>query len=681
MILPDYHNNEHRRRSVSAIGILLGFLLVMSVLPGRTSAQDDKRDLTSLNIEDLMNIEIVSSAKKAESLRLTASAAYVITQDDIRRSGATSIPELLRMAPGLHVGRLDNSTWAISSRGFNGRFANKLLVLIDGRSVYSPLFSGVHWDVQDLLLEDVERIEIIRGPGAALWGANAVNGVINVITKHSSKTRGGFVAVSTSTTEPAVSSVRYGGSIGSIGSYRVYGKYFNRENFTDLAGRLTSNNWDALRGGFRIDLSATDSDSLNIQGDIYRGDAGKILESATLTPPFSSPVYYNNRMRGGNLLARWNRTLSDRSATELKVYYDKSERTELFGREQVNTLDLDFQHRLPWDSRQDIVWGAGFRINRDHLAGNFPFSLDPPSRTEHVFNAFLQDEITIVKNVLRVTLGAKFEDTNHTDPTVLPNARVLWTPDNRQTIWGAVAHAHRNPARSDRDANVTVRIFPGPSGILNFVTVLGDKNAPPEELTAYEGGYRLQSGRALLEVAAYYNRYGNLVTFEPGIPFFETSPVPHITLPVRFSNLRSADTFGIETNGNWAVTNRWRLSGGFTWYKAVTRTDPSSQDRFANQEQGNNPGHQFSLRSYLQLPKNFELDASAYYASKLPNLAVPAHTRFDFRLGWRPSETLAFSFGAKDVVNATHRELRGQVTESNPSAIPREVYGKIAWSF
>src|SRR5437879_4231967 len=389
-------------------------LAMVTLLFVASSPAQNKIDVTTMSVEDLMNMQVTSVSKRTQKVADAAAAIFVLTQEDIRRSGATSIPEALRLVPGLEVARIDQNKWAIGSRGFNGRFDNKLLVLIDGRSVYTPLFSGVYWNVQDVMLEDVDRIEVIRGPGATLWGANAVDGVINVITKKAKATQSAVVTAGAGTDERAAGGVRYGGKLGDNTYYRAYTKYFDWGPSAYPSGMTAHDGWDALRGGFRADWTPAGANSLTLQGDVYRTRFDETLTVASLSAPYSNTFPNNGKYSGGNILGRWNHT-SEGSSMSLQMYYDNTTITDhsLFGDHQ-NILDLDFQHGFHVGDSQQFVWGLGYRSIHDKNDASFTVSLQPNQVTLNQFSTFLQDEISLVDNRLQFTRGSKFEHNKFT---------------------------------------------------------------------------------------------------------------------------------------------------------------------------------------------------------------------------------------------------------------------------
>lgn len=443
-------------------------ILFIMLCATRLPAADLKaeEDIFTLGILDLMNTKVTTVSRKPQQLANAAAAIHVITQEDIRRSGATSIPEVLRLAPGVQVARIDANKWAISIRGFNGRFATKLLVLMDGRSVYSPLFSGVFWDLQDTVLADIERIEVIRGPGAALWGANAVNGVINIITKSSAETIGGHVNFGGGTEERSFATARYGMSLSEATNLRVYGKYVDRDAQADAAGNRAHDNWHTTRGGFRLDSQDRDGDLLTFQGDYLdgkRGETAQISQLPTpLDPAVSHSVNLENPVSGGNLLARWQRNLSATSSFSGQLYYDHATLNAFNTRAKTDTFDLDFQHRFACGSKQDIVWGLGFRFGHDEIDNSFTINFLPAERDSQLYSAFVHDEIALVPEYLSLILGSRFEHNRYSGFEIQPNGRLLWTPDPHHTVWASVSRAVRTPSRGEQDILYRQSVIPPP---------------------------------------------------------------------------------------------------------------------------------------------------------------------------------------------------------------------------
>ncbi|PYT54926.1 MAG: hypothetical protein DMG46_21055, partial [Acidobacteria bacterium] len=612
-------NRDHKTGPVKRAGriFLAGFLSVL--LAGSTVAQNPRNvpDVTAMSMEDLMNLQVTSVSKRTQKVADAAAAIFVLTQEDIRRSGATSIPEALRLVPGLEVARIDQNKWAIGSRGFNGRFDNKLLVLIDGRSVYTPLFSGVYWNVQDVMLEDVDRIEVIRGPGATLWGANAVDGVINVITKKAKATQSAVVTAGAGTEERAAGGVRYGSKLGDNTYYRAYTKYFDWRPSVYPSGVTAHDGWDALRGGFRADWTPAGANSLTIQGDVYRSRFDETLTVASLSAPYSNTFPNDGKYSGGNILGRWNHT-SEGSSMSLQMYYDNTTITDhsLFGDHQ-NILDIDFQDGFHAGNSQQFVWGLGYRSIHDKNDASFTVSLQPNQVTLNQFSTFLQDEISLVDNRLQITLGSKFERNEFTGFEIEPNARLLWNLTPNQSIWTAVSRAVRTPALTEEGLRLNSQVIPpgtpaNPTPLPAVVAVFGSHQFNSEDLLAYELGYRVQATKNLsLDIATFYNNYSNLRTAEPGAPYPEGSPAPtDFVIPFVAGNKMSGGTYGVELFADWKVVPKWRLVGSYSYLQMDIHKNIDSQDPTPDNPNGSSPRHQWYLRSSVDLPKHFEQDTT-----------------------------------------------------------------------
>jgi len=670
---------SRRQKRISA-WLFLGALVLLT-RPGW--CQRDRDDLTQASLEDLMNVRVTSVSRKEQKLSKVAAAIYVITQEDIRRSGATTIPDLLRMVPGLDVAQVDANAWAISSRGFNDQIANKLLVLIDGRSVYDPMFSGVFWDQQNVPLEDIERIEVIRGPGATVWGANAVNGVINIITKSSKATQGGLVTAGAGSSE-AHGLIQYGGKIGSEGTYRIFGGYDNYDQLVDEFGQPAADGWHLDHGGFRSDWDLSGRDALTVEGDILAGRERQTLNSfVSLSPPLSGEFSDAIRPGAGDLLGRWTHTFLGRSDIALQVYYDGVNRTALGVRELYHTFDMDFQHHLAFGSRQDVVWGFEHRHTSDDILPGYAISLNPASRSENLSSAFLQDEFRLADS-LSLTLGSKLEHNSYTGFEAEPSARLVWSPAERQTLWAAVSRAIRQPSRTDVNIRVNDAAFPGPGGVNTLVSTFGNPNFKSEEVLAYELGYRVEPiDRVSLDLATFYNVYQNLRTVEPEAPTFESTPLPpHVLIPQMFGNGMHGRTYGAELSADWSVVDRWKLTGSYSWLNMRLQLDPTSLDvSGATAAVGQSPRNQFQVRSYLTLPGRIDCDTSLYYVDQLPAVMTPAYTRVDARLAWHATESIELSIVGQNLLNERHFEFNDNIEQTDPSQAKRSVYGRMTWRF
>jgi len=642
-------------------------------------AYTNQDELINLSVEDLLNVEVISVAKKAKSLNDSPAAIFVITQDDIKRIGATSVPEALRLAPGLDVARIDSNKWAISARGFNGRFANKLLVLIDGRSIYTRAFAGVYWENQDVMLEDVERIEVIRGPGATLWGANAVNGVINIITKHSSDTQGGLLIAGGGTEEQGFGAFRYGGQLNSDTTARAYIKGFKRDENSNPSGSEANDDWDKVQGGFRMDSQLSSHDKLTIQGDAYRSEINQNSTFPQITPPYQTNFNETIDTFGGNLLARHQHTFSSTSDYSLQVFYDFYERKEAFIKENRHVIDIDFQHRFALLGWNDLVWGAGYRYNHDNFDSGFGEAI-PSSRSNHLFNAFIQDEITLIDDTLWLTLGSKFEHNDYSGFEAQPTARLMWAPHHQHRFWGAVSRAVRTPSRLEHDMNTLQTVEPPKPPFQPTVAVglEGNSNFDSEEVISYEIGYRTTFINNLsIDFTAFYNNYQNLRSGELGQLNFLSNP---FNIPLQIENNYSAHTYGFEIASVWQMLDWWRWDANYS----LLKTDFNKQD--AIDTIGSSPQQHVSLRSSISPWNNIELDVLFRYVdtntsvSSFGTAVIKDYVSMDIRLAWQPIDNLELSLVGQNLLAEQHFEYRQEYTTSD-TEIDRGMYGKLAWRF
>ncbi len=645
-------------------------------------AQDQPVDLTKKSIQALMNIEVTSVSKREQKLSQTASAVFVITQADIRRSGATNIPDLLRMVPGLDVAQINANTWAVTARGFNGRFSNELLVLLDGRSVYTPTFDGVFWDVLDMPLEDIDRIEVIRGPGASVWATNAVSGVINIITKSASTTPGGFVEALAGNTAQGFGTVQYDRGIGSRTSFRVFAKYLNEDHFPGLTGQDGGDGWNDARIGFRTDTHLSPKDVLTFEGDLYRGREGApALGAVTIGSPLVQTQSEVN-LGGGYLLGRWNRNYSPRAGISIQASYDEYERNDLLG-ETRGTSDISFQNHFGCGDRQDLIWGVEYRYSQSRTVGSEFLSLHPPNLKTNMFSAFVQDELAVVPEHLLLTLGTKLEHDNYTGFDALPTVRLTWTPAASQTLWAAVSKADRDPASVDEALKVSAGGFTGPDGPVELY-IVGNPNVKKEVLVAYETGYRIALSEGItLDLAAYFNRYTDRETSEPGTPFFEPTPSPpHVVLPLIYENLMGGETQGFEAAVNWRVAPRWTLSPGYAFERIHMRLSPISQDTTSVAEaEGSTPKNSAQLRSHVAVARALSWNTSAYFVGRLTDPAVPSYTRLDSGITWHWRCGLSLSLVGQNLLKDRHEEFIDLTGSAATTLIKRSAYLECKWDF
>ncbi len=638
---------RYKRAGIVALGAVLETAAALAA--DSSAGLRSPQDIARLRIEELADIEITSVSKKQELLSDAAAAVFVITHEDIRRAGATSLPEALRLAPNLQVAQTNANTYAISARGFNIGGANKLLVLIDGRSVYSPLNSGVFWDAQNVMLEDVERIEVISGSGGTLWGSNAVNGVINIITRKAADTQGALLSLGAGNRE-SMAAVRQGWKLGDDASMRVYAKGFRRTDTENAAGVGAGDSWHARQAGFRADWGA-EGNGVTLQGDVYEG-------------VYDLPSNLDDKTRsGGNLLGRWSRTLASGSSFQVQAYFDRVRQTVPgvagFG-ESSDTYDIQAQHRFTLGNAHDLVWGGGYRLWRNVQTNGPLIAFVPPSFDLKLADLFVQDTISLDEH-LKLTLAAKLEHNSYTGMEIQPNARLAWKPNEHSLLWSAVSRAVRTPSRVDRDFYV-----------LNFpaLPLQGGPDFRSEKLTAYEIGYRAQPSPSLsYSVSAFYNAYDYLRTIEPG-------PGGAVVL----GNQIEGNTYGVEMWGSYRINDDWRLSAGYSALRERLQYKPDSARSPLNgsvtSATGNDPAHQFSLRSTMNLPHATELDLTLRRIGALPDPAVPAYTALDARLGWHVSKDLELSFSATNLTDGRHPEFGAAPSRSE---IGRSFFLSLLW--
>ncbi len=613
---------------------------------GDVYADDTLTHLKALSLQELSATTVSIATKNQQPINETPSAVFVISHEEIRRSGMQSIPEVLRKVPGLEVARVDANQWAISSRGFNGIYANKLLVMVDGRTVYDPLNSGVYWNEQDYPLEDIDRIEVIRGPGATLWGSNAVNGVINIITRSSQESQGLLLSGGTSKEEPGFGTFRYGGEINPDFHYRIYGKYNHRDDFHFGNGDKANDRLDMGRAGFRSDWTPDARKNLIVQGDYFNGD---MQQSLSNLDPMAPVIADNAKKYGGNLLLRWQQTLENNSRLQIRSYFDHAVRNQVRLDYRRSTFDLDLQHNFRLQEH-NLTWGAGYRFNSDLLEQKQALLyFDPAQRDVHLFNVFGQDEWRFLDDNLRFIYGSKVEHNDFTGFEIQPSARLLWMPNRQHSLWGAVSRAVRVPARVDHDLNVLFNVGPGTNA-----NILGDDNFDSESAITYELGYRFFPGDAFnIDTTLFYSDYGRLSTTEPQTPIVSGQ---NTTIPFLIANKANGETYGWETALNWRVSENWRMQGSYSLFGIALHRRDGSLDSAAEIAEGNSARNRFNLSSYLNLPYQLEFDAHWYYSDRLVN-QVRAYHRVDLRLGWQPNLHFELAVGAQNLLDNRHLEF------------------------
>jgi iron complex outermembrane receptor protein len=608
--------------------------------------------------QDLSALTVTSVAKRSQRLGDTAAAVYVITQEELRRAGIYSIPEALRLVPGMQVAKSSSDRWAVSSRGFNGTLNNKLLVLIDGRAIYTPVFSGVYWGDQSTSINDIDRIEVIRGPGASLYGANAVNGVINIITKSAEDTQGNLVSATTTSKGNGMYEARHGGKTNDNSYYRAYAQY------VDAAS------WYKGRTGFRLDGKSADKDTYTLQGDAYGGGQDASLNTWTLVSPFRETVISTDDSYGGNLLGRWNHKISKDSELSLQTYIDHYARLESNFDQHVSTADVQLQQTIRLDERNNFVWGAGARLNYLDLVSTFSASVNDRYDLQHIVNAFVQDEYALVPETLYLTLGSKFEHNNFTGFEIQPSTRLAWHLTQNQTLWGAISRAVRTPSSIEEDVNVLGLVTAGPTKS----RIIGNPNQKSEELIAYELGYRIQPASNLsFDTALFFNDFDKLQTIATAGAFFTGSNGSTI-IPYAYNNLGSGQVYGAEIAANWNINNDWRLAGSYTYLTMNLRVFPGTAISLESSELLA-PRNQFSVQSYYNLSDTVHWDNMIYYVDHL-SAPINDYVRYDTRIAWLAMPGLEISLIGRNLIDP-HKEFPTQPQVETD----RSLIGQILWKF
>jgi iron complex outermembrane recepter protein len=638
-------------------------------------------DLTGASLEDLMNIQVTSVSMKEQSLSKTASSIYVITQDDIRHSGATMVPDLLRMVPGVEVARINENTWAIGIRGFNDRYSGQVLVLIDGRSVYSPAFSGVYWDQQTMPLENIERIEVIRGAGGTIWGANAMNGVINIISKSSNDTHGGLASTTAGSQDQAQGLLQYGGTAGADGSYRVYGRYTTNGDSPSLPGQPAVDDGHESQMGFRSDWNLSPHDKLTVQGDVLGASEAQTvttLNSANLPNSYT----FNNRVlvANGNMLARWSHTFTNGSEATVQVYYDRVRRFDQ-GLNVQNTGDFDFHYHFHAGSRNDIVTGLGYRVTNQNFQDGYLMTVGDGHRTDSLYSGFIQDEIRLTDSA-SLTIGSKFEHNAYTGFEYEPSIQFAWSPATGQTVWASASRAIQQPSWVFADVQWDETAVTIPAAGAAVVHISGNPQLPATAVLDYEVGYRTKlSERLSLDTTISYADYNHLQTVESQMPFFTLTPAPsHLVLPDVFGDLGNSRSYGAEASAHVDLAKWWRISPGFSYLQTHFTLDPGSNDTAFLSTPGDSPKRQAQLRSNIKLPHNVEWDTSVYYVGSLASGPVPAYTRLDSRFGWHIGRFVDASITGQNLLTPRHIETLDGI-QVTPLETARAVVAKIVWHF
>jgi iron complex outermembrane receptor protein len=657
------------------LSIISAFLFVL--IPSLVMAESPSQTLSELDFDELMQLKITSVSKKSEKLSEAAAAVYVVTEDEIRRSGATNIPEALRLVPGVDVAQIDPNKWAVSIRGFNGRFANKLLVLIDGRSVYTPSFSGVYWEYFDYLMKDIARIEVIRGPGATLWGANAVNGIINIITREAGENPGGALSVSAGEEYKGVS-IRQGGELSDNMQLRAYAKGKRLDESVNLVGEGQDNGGDYLQTGFRLDIQPNDEQSLTFQGDLYRDD----LNQEHILPTYQAPYteIYNGDIdaKGGNVGVSWGVLTGLDSEVTARFNYDFYDHQEIKYSEDRQTFNVELQHQFSPFNNHEFIWGGGYRLSENNFTSTEYVVTSNVSGDSEIWNLFFQDNISFPEQNITLTLGAKLENNNYTGTEIQPNIRVAWVPTAKVTWWAAISRANRTPSRADNELVVfSGAIYDPTIGAVVASKGYGSSDFKSEQLDAYEFGSRWKlTPQISLDFAAFYNDYDNLRSTLIGSIDYSNYP-DYLSVPLYLNNTIQGHSKGFELLMNWQASSaaRFRFVYNYLDIQLNDEQENSSSSQIISLDEDRSLSHQVSLWGAFDLSPTLEIDARLYYNAERSwrTEKIDAIVDADLRLGWRANESLDLSLVGR---NLLHSEEQAFIAEAwgSASAIERNIF-------
>ncbi len=635
-------------------------------------------DLTQLSIEALMNIKVTSVGKKSQNLSNSAAAIFVITNEDLKRSGVTNIPDALRMVPGVNVARIDSNKWAVSCRGFNSRFGSKLLVLIDGRSIYTQSFSGVYWENNDVMLEDVDRIEVIRGPGATLWGANAVNGVINIITKNSRDTHGGILFASGGNLEKTITGFRYGGSLGKDADWRVYAKYNARNELESVNSGDAGDDWKTVQSGFRMDSRPTAGDSVRFQGDVYHDRINQALYLVKDSSPFMGISSLDTIVTGGNLLTCWRHALAPTSDFSFQMYYDTTRRSKDIYDEKRDNIDMDFQYHFAAGDNHDIISGLRYRYTHGDFSNSSLVKMDPVKKHDDLYSAFIQDDISFLEKRIHFILGSKFEHNDYSGFETQPSVRLMWNINFKNKLWGAVSRAVRTPSIAEKDVKIPYAAYTSPiPGIPLIVNFIGNKSYGSEKLTAYELGYRFIPTKSLsVDVTLFYNDYDSLRTVKIMAPDFTgTSFIQNLML----ENDLSGNTYGCEIAASCRMSKFFKCDIAYSFLN--TNLNHSGSGGF--------PRHQASVRGQFNLSGTVELNtwfryvdeySTSYIFSRSGEYKLDNYITMDLQLGWEITPKIELSLAGRNLFSGSRVEFVPEAF-SLPVEVEPSFYGKLTYKF
>jgi iron complex outermembrane receptor protein len=678
--------------ATALVPVFLSLLIYSSAF----ADEDDGADLADLSLDELLSTEITTLSRKAENLASAPAAVQVISQSDIRRSGARSIPELLRMVPGMQVAQIDGNKWAVTSRGYNGRFANKLLVLMDGRSLYNPMLSGVQWDAQATDIATIERIEVIRGPGATMWGSNAVNGVVNIITKHAADTQGVNVGV-LGGMDGYESVLRYGAEAGD-GAFRVFGKFMDRDGNVNLMGEDIEDFAEMVRVGARYDWDRNEKKAFTLGFQAYSGESGDYRITRSLVPPFESIIDSVTEVSGTFVTASWLLDISEESDLAIHAYFDKHERKGYTYDEDVESFDFDLQHAFQIGAKHDFMWGVSFRNSKDVTASTFEIAILPASASRQSISAFVQDEFSIFDDKIRVMLGSKFENNDFSDETleIAPSARISVPVGENRTVWAAVSKAVRTPSRGEQGGRVVGAILPPgspefPLPVPATVALVGNPEMRSEDVTAYEFGYRMRDRGFQFDAAFFYNDFTNLRNLAQGAPICMPSGTillvdptclatsPYIEIPLFLNNDSDIQTYGVELWIAHQISERWRVHGSYTFIEE--KGDVGGGDGVTIGVSEDSPNHQLMLRSATDISESLEFDIWLRWVDELEGQQIPAYEAVDMRFAWSPTPSLSVAAVGKNLFAGEHSEFFSELGDLAPVQIEASGYVELRWQF
>ena len=665
-------------RFFSPVVSLSFFSVCLLAIASAGAVAEEVDELFDLSLKDLLHMEVTSAARREQTLLSAPAAIYVISRQQLERKGITSVPEALRGVPGIQVAALDGNKWIVSSRGFSGRYANKLLVQIDGRSVYTPSYSGVYWDMQDLMIENIDRIEVIRGPGATLWGANAVNGIINIITKNAADTQGWLIKAGAGNQTEGLLGARYGAQLSENRYSRVYLKGQASDSNKRLAsGESANDSWSSLSTGFRIDSTRGTENNWTLQGDLYRSDLNQTLNTVWLPMPATVATDVEDKadIQGANLLGRWVNHADGNTISTLQAYWDYAKRDELYIEQQHNTFDLDFQQQLNLNEKHQLVWGLGYRHLESDYTNSFAVRVDDQSRD--LFSGFIQDEIAISPDELTLTLGSKLEHNDFTGWEVQPSARIMWFAQPGHTLWGSISRAVRTPsAIEDSGQVVSGLIAPPPLFTPTFLYLQGSSSLKSESLIAYELGYRFHGSNYFsLDSTLFYNDYDDVVSYETSVP------------DINVDNKLDGYTYGLELSASWQVNSNWNLSSNYSYLRSNFKAASDSTDiTSAAIIENASPEHMFSVHSSLDVSEDIAWDLWLNYTDSIQPSAtfseqvIDDYLSLNTRFGWQVNPHLNFSVTANNILDSRHSEYVGEFF-SVPTELERSVIATLKWTY